>query len=425
MLSRRDWLRLAGISVGASCSGWLGRLAAVAADDPRRKRSCILLWMAGGPSQTDTFDLKPGHKNGGPFKEIATAVPGVRISEHLPKLAGQLKRMALVRSMSTKEGDHGRATYHLRTGYQQQGPIHYPALGALLSKELGDEAAELPGFVSIGPTAGVNAAAYGPGFLGPQFAPLTVGGGGGDNALRVEDLASPRGVGPGRAEARNELLQGLETDFVERHPEPGPRSHQAAYERAVRLMAPAAARAFNLDEEKTALRDSYGRGTFGQGCLLARRLVERGVPFVEVSLGSWDTHIRNFEAVPRRSATLDTAWATLMDDLAARGLLDTTLVVWMGEFGRTPQINNQVGRDHFPVAWTTVLAGGGIKGGSVVGRTSADGTTVEDRPVPVPDFMATVCRALGLDPTKQNQSNVGRPIRLADAGAKPITEVLA
>ena len=205
----------------------------------------------------------------------------------------------------------------------------------------------------------------------------------------------------------------------------GPRSHQAAYGGAVRLMKPTAARAFHLDEEPDRLRDAYGRSRFGQGCLLARRLVERGVPFVEVALGGWDTHAQNFDAVRRLNGVLDPAWSTLMLDLEQRGLLDSTLIVWMGEFGRTPQINAQGGRDHFPSAWTTVLAGGGIKGGQVLGRTSADGTTIEDRPVRVPDFMATICKALGVDPSKQNESNVGRPIRIADAGARPIEEVLA
>ncbi len=417
--SRRDFLRLttAGLA-GVSLSAWFSALAA----DPQRKRSCILLWMAGGPSQMDTFDLKPGHKNGGPIQEIATSVPGTRISENLPQVAAQMKYLAIVRSMHTKEGDHGRATYHLRTGYPRQGPIHYPALGALVSHEIGTAGAELPNFVSIASGRDRNPAASGPGFLGPQHAPLVVGGGS-DN-LQVQDLRRGAGVGEAQAEARIDLLRGLENDFVEKHPDPGPQGHQASYERAVRLMKPDAARAFSLEEEKSALRDRYGRNRFGQSCLLARRLIERGVPFVEVSLGGWDTHFQNFPAVRRLCETLDPAWATLLTDLEQRGLLDTTLVVWMGEFGRTPQINGQVGRDHFPAAWTTVLGGGGIAGGQVVGRTSADGVTVEDRPVSVPDFMATICRAMGLDPAKQNRSNVGRPIRLADAGATPIKEVL-
>src|SRR6185437_14181693 len=191
--------------------------------------------------------------------------------------------------------------------------------------------------------------------------------------------------------------------------------------------------AFNLDEEPPILRDAYGRNLFGQGCLLARRLVERGVPFVEVTLANvpgsntfgWDTHQQNFQAVRRLSEVLDPAWGTLMEDLKQRGLLDSTLIVWMGEFGRTPKINNGKGRDHYPNAWSTVLAGGGIKGGQAFGKTSADGMTVETRPVSVSDFLATICLALGIDPRKQNNSNVGRPIRIADKGAQPIKEILA
>jgi uncharacterized protein (DUF1501 family) len=427
--SRRDWLRLAAAGVGGvSLSGWLGVLARTAAADPERKRACILLWMSGGPSQHDTYDLKCGHANGGPYKEIATRAPGIRISEHLPQLAAHADRMAIIRSMKTREGDHGRATYHLRTGYLQQGPIHYPPVGALLAKELGDASAELPNFISIAPAREVNSASYGAGFLGPQYAPLVVDGGPpGANAatLKVQDLPLAKGIRPARAAARMDLLGGLERNFVARFPGEAPRSHQSAYERAGRLMRTTAAKAFNLDEEPGTLRDAYGRNRFGQGCLLARRLVERGVPFVEVTLGGWDTHIQNFDLVRPLSQTLDAAWSTLMTDLRQRGLLDSTLIVWMGEFGRTPQINGQNGRDHFPSAWTTVLAGGGIKGGQVIGRTSRDGTAVEDYPVSVPNFLATVCRALGVDPTKQNQSNVGRPIRIADAGAQPIKEVLA
>jgi uncharacterized protein (DUF1501 family) len=200
----------------------------------------------------------------------------------------------------------------------------------------------------------------------------------------------------------------------------------------MKLMRSAGAKAFNLDNEPSALRDAYGRNPFGQGCLLARRLVERNVPFVEVSLGgaagqglAWDTHGQNFQTVQQLSQILDPAWSTLMEDLKTRGLLDSTLIVWMGEFGRTPQINGNQGRDHYPNAWTTVLAGGGIKGGQVIGKTNAGGTTVEERPVSVADFLATICLALGIDPAKQNMSNVGRPIRLVDLAAKPIREILA
>jgi hypothetical protein len=436
-LSRRDWLKLstAGV-VGFSMSGWLEALAADAAKNPQRKRSCILLWMSGGPSQMDTFDLKPGHANGGEFKEIATNVPGIKISEHLPKIAKFGDRMAIVRGMSTKEGDHGRATFLMRTGYLPQGPIQYPTLGSLVSKELGSDDNDLPNFVSIAPERFLSPQAFGPGFLGPQYAPLVVGNNLGfgipnapETGLKVQDLDLPSGVTKAENEARVGLLQSLENDFVSSRPGLSTQSHQAAYGRALRLMRSEASKAFNLEEEKKELRDQYGRNQFGQGCLLARRLVERGVPFVEVTLGGWDTHNDNFNQIKRLSETLDPAWATLMTDLKQRGLLDSTLIVWMGEFGRTPQIQKGRGagggRDHFPAAWSTVLAGGGIKGGQVVGKTSPDGMTVADRPVATTDFLATVCLSLGIDPQKQNQSNVGRPIRIVDKAAKPIVEVPA
>ena len=437
-LSRRDCLRLAAAGgVGFSMSGWIEALAADAADHPERRKSCILLWMNGGPSQTDTFDMKPGHANGGSFKPIETSVPGMQISEHLPQLARWMDKMVLVRSMTTKEGDHSRGTYLMRTGQVPQGPIDYPSLGALVAKELAREEDELPSFVSVAPYRAAQPAAYGSGFLGPQFAPLIVGEGRGnrvsyEQSLRVEDLRAALGVSGEEADARLDLLRSLEKDFSAGRPGVSTESHRTTYERAARLMRSPAAKAFELDEEPEKLRDDYGRNLFGQGCLLARRLVERGVPFIEVTLGDinnqgpgWDTHTQNFDAVKRLSQVLDPAWATLMADLKSRGLLDSTLIVWMGEFGRTPKINQQAGRDHFPNAWTTVLAGGGIKGGQTVGRTSASGMAIEDRPVAVTDFLATICLALGIDYKKQNLSNVGRPIRIVDKAAKPLEEILA
>jgi hypothetical protein len=441
-LSRRDWLRLtaAGV-VSYSVSGWLKTLADDVARHPQRRRSCILLWMNGGPSQMDTFDLKPGTAIGGPYKEIQTSAPGLKISEHLPKIAKFGDRMAIIRSMSTKEGDHERATFYLRTGYLPQGPIQYPPIGALVSKEIGRDDAPLPNFVSIAPFQFFRANASGSGFLGPKYAPLIVGdstprpnqpGQNVDEALKVQDVDLAKHISRARADARIELLQGLEKDFLESRPGVAAQSHLAAYERAVRLMRTEAAKAFNLEEEKAALRDAYGRNLFGQGCLLARRLVERGVPFVEVTMGGvnggafgWDTHQNNFDRVKELSGVLDAAWGTLMTDLKERGLLDSTLIVWMGEFGRTPQINQSNGRDHFPNAWSTVLAGGGIKGGAAVGKTSRDGSNVEERKITVQDFLATICEALGVDPMKQNQSNIGRPIRIVDKSAEVIKEIIA
>jgi hypothetical protein len=435
-LSRRDWLRLSAAGVvGCSTSGWLGALADDAAKNPQRKRSCILLWMSGGPSQMDTFDLKPGHANGGPFKEIETSVPGIRISEHFPKVGKLAEHLAIVRSMNSKEGDHGRATYLLRTGYVPQGPIQYPSIGALVSKELGDERAELPNFVSVAPFRVLNQGAFGSGFLGPRHAPLIVGEGGFvagpqaangvDRALRVQDLSPPAEVGRGQADARIDMLRQVQRDFAAAHPDAPAASHQSAYEGAVRLMRTAAAKAFDLDDEKAAVRDAYGRNLFGQGCLLARRLVERQVPFIEVTLNGWDTHANNAAQVRTLSQTVDPAWAALMSDLKDRGLLDTTLIVWMGEFGRTPKFGRADGRDHWPNTFSAVLAGGGIKGGQVIGATSEDGASVKDRPVSVPQFLATVCQALGIDHEKQNISNVGRPIRIVAPGTQAVQEALA
>jgi hypothetical protein len=440
-LTRRDLLRLSATGVvGYSLSGWMESFAADAARNPQRRRSCILLWMNGGPSQMDTFDLKPGHKNGGPFQEIETSAPGVKISEHLPKLAKFGDRMALIRSMTTKEGDHARGTFLMRTGQLPMGPIDYPSIGSLIAKELENEQSELPSFVSIAPYRLFSPQAYGAGFLGPRYAPLIVGETNFnqqgqvnyDQSLKVQDLDPPAGVSREEAEARIQLLQGMENAFLARHSGVSPKSHHTAYERAVKMMRSSAAKAFDLEDEPAEVRDAYGRNLFGQGCLLARRLVERGVPFIEVTLGGlnnnalgWDTHAQNFDNVRRLSEVLDPAWATLMGDLKTKGLLDSTLIVWMGEFGRTPRINQNTGRDHYPNAWSTVLAGGGIKGGQVVGKTSADGTTVEERPVSVPDFLATICLALGIDPKKQNLSNVDRPIRIVDKAAQPITEIIA
>lgn len=444
--SRRSLLQALGAAgAGSSVSGWFRRLAAAGVENPQRKRSCILLWMSGGPSQLDTFDLKPGTRNGGPIKPIETSVPGIQISEHLPQLAKQMRHCSIVRSMSTKEGDHERATYVMRTGYLEQGPVRYPALGSLVAKELGVEGTELPNFVSIAPFRNIAPGSFSPGFLGPQFAPLVVGGnpagqpGQQPNAdaasnLKVDDLSRAEGVDASRAEQRLALLNGLESSFVNRHATATALGHRTAYERAVRMMRPEIADVFDLEKEEAKTRDAYGRTGFGQGCLLARRLVEQGVPFVEVSFSNaqgapfaWDTHQNNFETVKQLCGVLDPAWATLLSDLDERGLLDSTLVVWMGEFGRTPTINNLEGggRDHFPAAWSTVLCGGGVKRGQVVGSTSADGMTVADRPVATPDFLATICLALGIDPEAQNISNIGRPIRIVDPKANPVRELVA
>jgi uncharacterized protein (DUF1501 family) len=422
--SRRDWLRLTTAGVlGGSLSRWLPALAADAARHPQRRRSCILLWMNGGPSTIDLWDLKPGHANGGPFKEVATAVPGLKIGEHLPKLAGWTNHLAVVRSMSTREGDHGRASYLARTGSVPQAGIQFPAIGALVAKELGDTTADLPSFVCVNGSRGLEPMGTGSGFLGPVYAPLDVLGQA-NGEMRVANLDRPAGVSAAEFESRLGLLHDLDQSFQASRPGAASSGHRIAYERATRLMRTTAASALNLNDEPANLRDAYGRTPFGQGCLLARRLVERGVPFVEVSLDNWDTHQNNFDQVRGLCQTLDAGWSALLHDLKDRGLLESTTILWMGEFGRTPKINPQNGRDHHPDAWSTVLAGGGIKGGRAIGRTSAGGEAVEDRPVSIPDLLATLCLALGIDVTKTNPSNVGRPIRIMDQSAKPIHEIV-
>jgi hypothetical protein len=337
--------------------------------------------------------------------------------------------------MTSKEGDHGRATYFLRTGYVPQGPVQYPSLGALISNELGEDHADLPNFVSIAPFRFLNPEAYGAGFLGPRRAPLIVGESGlapfpqgqnnPDQVLKVQDLAPPAQVGKQRTDARIEMLRQVQREFLAQHPDLPALSHQNAYERAVRLMRSRAAKAFDLDQEKAKVRDGYGRNLFGQGCLLARRLVEQRVPFIEITLDGWDTHSNNANMVRGLSETVDAAWAALMADLKDRGLLETTLIVWMGEFGRTPKFGRPDGRDHWPNSFSAVLAGGGIRGGQVIGDTGPDGAAIKDRPVTVPEFLATICLALGIDHQKQNLSNVGRPIRIVAPGTRAVQEALA
>ncbi len=416
-LSRRDFLKLSAAGVSAvSLSGWMNVLAARAAQSNAKTKSCILLWMDGGPSHKDTFDLKPGTKDCGEFRPIQTAAPGVEISEHFPQLAGLMRYGAVVRGMSTGEGAHGRAKYYLHTGYKEGvGGLIYPSLGALVSAELGDPKFPLPNFVSIGNRS------FGSGFLGPRHQPLIVS----DPLRGVENLKP--GVGDGEFGDRVGLLEEMESAFHRDYGADTGTAHHTTYQRAVTLMQSKEARAFDLARESDATRARYAGTKFGEGCLLARRLIETGVRFVEVSLGGWDTHQNNFARVKQLSQQVDPAMSSLITDLKERGLLDSTLVIWMGEFGRTPRINSrgaQPGRDHYPRAWSTVLFGGGIKGGQVVGKTDAEGATVVERPVSTIDFMATVCRVLGIDYTKKNQTPIGRPIRIVDRGEEPIRELL-
>ena len=426
--SRREMMRIAAASVGGiGLSGWLPQLAAAAAAEGKTPpKACILLWMAGGPSQMETLDPKPGHKNGGPTKSIQTATPGIEISENLPGVAKHMNDMALVRSMKTREGDHGRATQLMMTGYRPMGgAINYPVLGSVVASRLLQPQSKLPGFVAISPFRLGN---LGSGFLGPQYAPLSVSGVSNDPSARanltIENL-EPTGIKRTELSERQRLLNlvkaGLPTKSM------AAEKHESVYSQAMRMVETQGEGAFKLEDEPAALRDAYGRTRFGQGCLLARRLVERGVPFVEVTLdsstgGSWDSHLNNFATVRGMCESLDPAWSTLLTDLKERGLLDSTLVVWMGEFGRTPMINSNNGRDHFPDAWSVALAGAGINGGSVYGKTSKDGMSVTDQPVSSADLFATAFESIGIDSASDNQMG-DRPIPIVDGGT-PIKELL-
>jgi len=417
-VSRRDFLRFAAAGASlVSMSGWMDRLAAHAAESPTRHKSCILLWMEGGASHKDTFDLKPGTRDAGEFKPIATSMPGLEISEHLPKLARQMHHAAVLRGMSTSQGAHGPARYYMHTGYREgSGGLVHPGIGSIVSSELGRMEAPLPNFVSIG-----GGAAFGAGFLGVRHQPLIVD----DPALGVQALGSP--VAPARFRDRVSLLEELENGMLRTSGTEPSRDHNLTYQRTLTLMRSKEAQAFDIAREPAASRTGYGEGKFGQGCLMARRLVEAGVPFVEVFSSGWDTHQDNFNRVKKLSGEIDAPIATLLTDLDSRGLLDSTLVIWMGEFGRTPNITSKggtAGRNHYPRAWSSVLFGGGIKAGQIVGRTDKEGAEVIERPISGLDFLATVCKILGIDPNKENATPIGRPIRIVDKGAKPIAEVL-
>jgi hypothetical protein len=417
-LRRRDFLKLTAAGVaGVSLSGWMGVLASRAAEAGAKHKRCILLWMDGGPSHKDTFDMKPGTTDGGEFRPIPTDVPGIEISEHFPKLASHMKDVAVVRGMTSGEGAHGRARYYMHTGYREgSGGVVHPSLGAIVSAELGSDKATLPNFVAI------SNRSFGSGFLGPKHQPLVVN----DPTRGVENLKPL--VAEREFDGRVGLLSEMEQAFNREYKAEAGTGHATTYRRAVELMKSREARAFDLSLEPASSRKMYGDGKFAEGCLLARRLIETGVSFVEVTLGGWDTHDNNFERVKNLSAQADAGMSALLGDLKKRGLLDSTLVVWMGEFGRTPKINTRgakPGRDHYPRAWSLLMAGGGVKGGQVVGKTDKEGGTVVDRQVTALDFLATVCKTLGIDHNKQNMTSIGRPIRIVDKGANVVPELLA
>lgn len=417
--SRRSFLRTAPLSLGLG-SAWLPALAThAAASATAPAKSCILLWMTGGPSHIDTFDLKPDAPDNirGEYQPIATSVSGIQISEHFPQLAQRMQHAAVIRSMTTPESDHQLASYHVHTGYQQRaGGLAFPALGALASTELGREGVALPNYVVVGPGARWGSSS---GFLGQRHQPLYV-----RDPVRGVEYVEPL-VDDARFDRQLDLLRKLEQSFYRRYQAPASQAHAIALDASERLMRAPELGAFDLAREPK--RDAYGEGAFGQGCLLARRLIEAGIPFVEVNMrqADWDTHVQNFPRTKSLSLEVDQAMSALLDDLNGRGLLERTLVIWMGEFGRSPQITSGGGRNHHPKAWSSLLMGGGVKGGQVIGKTDRTASEVVDRPVKIVDFLATVCRLLSIDYTKENRpSGVNRPVRIVDKYEKPILDIL-
>jgi hypothetical protein len=406
VVNRRGFLRC--LTGGATTLAGLrvSECLSARADEMRQQgKACILLWMAGGPSQFETFDPKPGADTQGPTRAIATSVAGLQIAEHWTHLAPLMNEVALLRSLTGKEGNHGRATYLLHTSYPPSGGIVHPGFGSTVAHELGDKDFDLPHFVSIsGPSIG-------PSYLGVRYAPFVV-----TNPNQPPDNL-PSSVPGQRLGRRLGLLEELEAEQARGAAAKLVKDHQTLYRQTSRMVLSPRTKAFDLDREPDRVRQHYGRSAFGQGCLMARRLIEAGVTFVEVQSSGWDTHGNELASLKKLIPAVDQGTAALLADLKARGLLESTLVVWMGEFGRTPHINLSAGRDHYPQAWNVFLAGSGVKGGRVIGATDDCGIEIVRRPMSVEDLFCTFCQALDLDPRTETQSNVGRPIKIVEHGA--------
>jgi hypothetical protein len=418
-MSRRHFLgHLATSAMTVPAIQFMTAMQANAEAVRKSNKSLILLWMGGGPSHMDTWDLKPeSEKNGGEFKPIDTSAPGIQICEHLPTVAQQFKHLNIIRSLNSKEGNHDRGTYMMHTGYAPNPTVVHPSFGSICSYELGSKAGDdfpLPHCVAI------NSPGEGAGFLGMSHAPFFIQ----SPTSEIANLRPPKGVTDPRMGRRLQMLSMIEDGFTGTRRGVGPGDHKAVYTKTVKMMRSEYTRAFNLDEEPDALRDAYGRNSFGQGCLMARRLVEMGVTYVEVTLGGWDNHNDIFNTLKRGNLpTLDKGMGTLVADLDQRGILDKTMVVWMGEFGRTPRINQNAGRDHWPRSWSVVMGGGGLKGGQLVGATDKDGVEIVDREVGVMDLVATMCKGVGIDVATQYTTPNGRPIKVVDGG-QPIKELV-
>lgn len=384
----------------------------------KEQKRVIMLWLAGGASQLETWDPKPGASTGGPFRAIPTSVPGVHISELMPKMAQRMKHTCIIRSLNTRNGDHGSGAKVMMRGRRDEPNLKYPDLGAVLAREMGRADSQVPDYVSFyTSTEGRGAAPGDAGFLGARYAPMELTKSNiPDNLRRLEDINDLD------HQQRGELRDLLSKQFAQGRSSSTLGSHNEAYQRVRGLMA--SEKLFDISQEPQKTRDLYGPTQFGEQVLVARRLVEAGVPFVRVGRAWWDSHGQNFETHQEMVPELDHVMATLLDDLEQRGLLKNTLVITLAEFGRTPSINASLGRDHFASAWSTSLSGCGIQGGAVYGKTDATGNRVADGEIGAAQLFATIYRALGIN-HKKNYYVGSRPIPLTDPGTQPIKEVLA
>ncbi len=407
-MNRRHFMsHVAGAAaMAAPAMAFTNSLRANATDLKKRHKSAILLWMGGGPSTMDIWDLKPGAPTGGPFKQMATSADGIAICEHMPLMSKQMHHMSIVRSMSTREADHMRGRYSMHTGYVPNPNVDHPGYGSVVAHELADQVAdlEIPPFVSIG------SGSVGPGFLGMTWAPFQV-----DSNGNVRNL--DMGIDPARLEQRLKMLSTIEDRFIGEKRGGSAEDHRKVLDKTVKLMTSKQMEAFKVTQEPKEAQEKYGTTGFGRGCLLARRLVEAGVPFVEVDLGGWDMHADIFSALAdRKLPELDKAMSALVSDLADRGLLDDTAIIWMGEFSRTPTINGGAGRDHWARSWSVVVGGAGFNRGVVVGETSSDGKEVVTEPYASQDVMASVLKSLGISLETTFTAKNGRPMKIANSG---------
>ncbi len=414
-MNRRHFLNhAAGASAMLGSSLAMGGTMRAYADELKKNnKSAILLWMGGGPATIDLWDLKPGAATGGPFKPISTT-GNMQICEHLPQVAKQMHNLSIVRSMSTREADHNRGRYYMHTGYVPNPNIEHPSYGSVIAHELMEDRSDLqiPPFISVG------GASEGPGFLGMAWAPFSVSSSG-----RIRNLEM--GIDDARLVQRMKTLDILERGFVAQKRGLAAEDHMKVLKQTFDLMTSAQMEAFEVDKEPEPVRDRYGDNNFGKGCLLARRLVETGVPFVEVDLGGWDNH-QGIHTILRdqRLPVLDQAMSALVEDLEQRELLKDTAIIWMGEFGRTPTINGNGGRDHWARSWSVVVGGGGMKGGLAIGETNEDGRRVITEPYSAEDLMSTVCHSLGISLKTTYNSKSGRPMKIA-GGGKLIQELVS